>query len=271
MKTSTTGKSTDILQSIVEHKHREVAQAKANIPAGDFELFPGFGRPVNSLRQALLAEGSTGIIAEFKRRSPSKGTINDLAAIREVTRGYVAAGAAGLSVLTDERFFGGTEADFHEARTGNTAAPLLRKEFIIDEYQLLEAKAWGADVVLLIAACLPPAELAELARLARSLGLEVLLEVHSREELDRCFGPDITLVGVNNRNLKTFGVSLDTSLQLAEHIPAQAVKISESGLSDPAALTTLRAAGYQGFLIGENFMKTPDPAAALRSFLAGQG
>ncbi|MBO9636821.1 MAG: indole-3-glycerol phosphate synthase TrpC [Siphonobacter aquaeclarae] len=253
----------NILEKIVLHKKKEVAQAKANISARELELFPAFGRKVNSLSASLLAEGSSGIIAEFKRKSPSKGTINDKVLVQDVTAAYSAAGAAGLSVLTDEEFFGGNADDLQLARKSNPRTPVLRKDFIVDEYQILEAKAWGADVILLIAACLTPEEIRKYAATARSLGLEVLMEVHDEEELTRSLTPDLNLIGVNNRNLKTFEVSIETSLRLVEQIPDTVVKVSESGLSSAETIRQLHTAGYRGFLIGENFMKTPHPGQAL--------
>lgn len=253
----------NLLDSIIILKRREVAQSKANISVRELELFPAFGRPTHSLRQALLAEGASGVIAEFKRKSPSKGIINDKALVTEVTRGYADAGASGLSVLTDEEFFFGTSDDLRQARATNTTMPILRKDFMIDEYQLWEAKAWGADVILLIAACLSHTEIDTLARRAHQLGLEVLLEVHDPAELERSLNPNVDMVGVNNRNLKNFTVSIETSLDLAEHIPDDFVKISESGLGEADTIQRLRTAGYRGFLIGETFMKTDQPAQAL--------
>jgi indole-3-glycerol phosphate synthase len=255
--------SSTILDKIIVHKRREVAQSKANISVSDLERFPAFGRGTLSLRQRLLDPDSTGIIAEFKRKSPSKGIINDKVRVADVTRGYAQAGAAGLSVLTDEEFFFGTSDDLRQARAVNPTTPILRKEFVIDEYQLWEAKAWGADVVLLIAACLTPDEVARLSRRAHELGLEVLLEVHDEDELARSLTPHIDLVGVNNRNLKTFTVGVDVSLELAERIPADFVKVSESGLGEATTIQRLHEVGYRGFLIGESFMKTPRPAEAL--------
>jgi len=252
-----------ILDKIIANKRREVAQSKANITVRDLERFPIFGRETLSLRQRLLADDSTGIIAEFKRKSPSKGIINDKVRVTDVTRGYAEAGAAGLSVLTDQDFFFGTSDDLRQTRSVNPTTPILRKEFVIDEYQLWEAKAWGADVVLLIAACLTPGEVAKLAQRAHDLGLEVLLEVHDEEELAHSLTPHVDLVGVNNRNLKTFTVGVDVSLELADRIPGEFVKVSESGLGEAATIHRLHNVGYRGFLIGESFMKTPRPAEAL--------
>ena len=210
---------------------------------------------------------STGIIAEFKRKSPSKGIINDQADVVTTTQGYVKAGAAVLSILTDEPFFGGTPADLQAARLANPGTPILRKDFVIDRYQLLEAKAWGADLVLLIAACLTPEEIVELSLQAHDLSLQVLLEVHDEDELDRSLTHNVDLVGVNNRDLKTFTTSIDTSLRLVEKIPDTFAKITESGLHDADTMLTLFRAGFDGFLIGEAFMKTTDPAKALANLV----
>ena len=253
----------NILEKIVAHKRTEVAAAKAVKQQRDFEKDLLFARPTLTLAGALRDSSVPGIIAEFKRQSPSKGIINDLVKPEVVTAGYASAGAKGLSVLTDTAFFGGTFDDFSKARAANPHTPMLRKDFMVDEYQLFEAKSLGADVILLIAACLSPVEVKTLARKAHALKLEVLLEVHDADELNRSLCDDIDMVGVNNRNLKTFATSIDTSLELAEAIPDTFVKVSESGLKDPETILTLFQHGYQGFLIGEAFMKTSDPAAAL--------
>jgi indole-3-glycerol phosphate synthase len=225
-----------------------------------------FFRKCNSLKEIILLPGSSGIIAEFKQKSPSKGLINATVDAGEVAKGYAAAGASGISVLTDFPFFGGSLENLRKARKSCPEIPLLRKDFMLDEYQLVEAKASGADVILLIAACLSKLQAAELAGLARELGMEVLFEIHGEEELDLI--PDqADFVGVNNRNLKTMTVSLGTSFHLAPLIPDRFVKISESGISTPEDVSKLKAAGYQGFLIGENFMHTGDPAKACREFI----
>lgn len=256
-----------ILDQIVAQKRIEVASRQAETPRSVLEQMPDFKRQPLSARDAIQDLHSTGIIAEFKRKSPSKGIINDRADVIQTTQGYVQAGAAVLSVLTDEPFFGGTPADLRAARLANPGIPILRKDFIIDSYQLLEAKGWGADVVLLIAACLSPAEVVDFSRQAQDLGMQVLLEVHDEIELDRSLTHTVDLVGVNNRDLKTFITLVDTSLRLVERIPDTFVKITESGLHDAATMLTLFRAGYDGFLIGEAFMKTPDPAAALSALV----
>ncbi len=252
-----------ILDTIVARKWDEIAERKAAVSEVDLQNMPLFNRSVNSARAAILAADSSGVIAEFKRKSPSKGIINDRVDVAETTRGYVAAGAAVLSVLTDEPFFGGSPADLQAARAANPQTPILRKDFVVDSYQLLEAKAWGADLVLLIAACLTPDQVRSLSTYAHELGMEVLLEVHDADELQRSLCESIDLVGVNNRNLKTFVTDIDTSVQLAGLIPDQYVKVTESGLHDASTMAQLHAAGYQAFLIGEAFMKTEDPATAL--------
>ncbi len=257
-----------ILDKIVAEKRQEVVQREAETPATALQGLPPFTRPVVSARAALTAAGSTGIIAEFKRRSPSKGVINGTAEAGTTTAGYVAAGAAVLSVLTDEPFFGGTPDDLRAARAANPATPILRKDFIISEYQITEARAMGADLVLLIASCLSPAEVVQFSQFAHSLGLEVLLEVHDENELRSHLTDSVDLVGVNNRNLSTFVTDVDTSARLAALIPNTFVRVAESGLQHASTILELRQAGYQGFLIGETFMKTPDPAAALAGLVS---
>ena len=252
-----------ILDKIIAEKRQEVARREAETPATDLEKQPNFTRLVVSARTALTATGSTGIIAEFKRRSPSKGLINGTAEAGATTAGYVAAGAAVLSVLTDEPFFGGTPADLAAARAANPNTPILRKDFIVSEYQLTEARAMGADLILLIAACLTPDEVRQFSEFAHALGLEVLLEVHDEHELRSHLTDSVDLVGVNNRNLATFATDVDTSARLAAFIPSRFVKVAESGLQHARTIRELRQVGYQGFLIGETFMKTTDPAAVL--------
>lgn len=256
-----------ILDTIVARKREEVAERKATVSEADLRTMPLFGRMVNSARAALTAPGTSGVIAEFKRKSPSKGIINDQIRVGETTTGYVEAGAAVLSVLTDEPFFGGTSADLVAARQANPHTPILRKDFVIDPYQLVEAKAWGADLVLLIAACLSPDQVRSLSQFAHELGLEVLLEVHDADELQRSLCETIDLVGVNNRNLKTFVTSIETSVELAGLIPDRYVKVTESGLHDAETMVGLHEAGYQAFLIGEAFMKTANPGRALAQLL----
>ncbi|WP_128548824.1 indole-3-glycerol phosphate synthase TrpC [Larkinella soli] len=257
----------DVLERIIESKRKEVEYRKIAVSQRDLEQRPLFHRQPLSARDAILRPGSSGIIAEFKRKSPSKGVINDRVSVTETTSGYVRAGAACLSVLTDEPFFGGTSDDLTQARQANPATPIIRKDFIIDPYQIVEAKAIGADFILLIAACLTPRQVADYSRLAHDLGLEVLLEIHDETELAGYLVGEVDLVGVNNRNLKTFVTDIDTSVRLAPLIPAFCVKISESGLQQADSIRALRQAGYQGFLIGETFMKTPSPESALKELL----
>ncbi|HRN55209.1 MAG TPA: indole-3-glycerol phosphate synthase TrpC [Agriterribacter sp.] len=254
----------NILETIIEQKKIEVAARKQQTPVAVLEQMEWFSKPVLSLRKFLTDETKTGIIAEFKRKSPSKGWINAKADPVVVTTAYAQHGASGLSVLTDGDFFGGSLDDLIKARAN--AIPVLRKDFMVDDYQVVEAKAVGADVILLIAANLTPAEVKLLAATAKNLGLEVLLEIHNEEELEHICD-EVDIVGVNNRNLKTFEVRIDTSVYLGGLIPADKIKISESGISDVKTIKELKENGYKGFLIGENFMKTPDPAIAFAAFV----
>jgi len=256
----------DILQKIVAQKEKEVAERKSLYPEKLLEKSIYFqGQPV-SLKRYLTRADKSGIIAEFKRQSPSKGVINAHAKVERTTIGYMQAGASALSVLTDKEFFGGKSEDLITARKYNFC-PVLRKDFIIDEYQIVEAKSIGADAILLIAACLEPQRLKTLAAFARSLGLEVLMEVHSKEELENNLNEHLDVVGVNNRNLKTFEVSVETSKALGQLIPSDFVKISESGISDPGTIVDLKGHGYQGFLIGETFMRSARPDLAAKDFI----
>lgn len=256
----------NILDKIVLDKKAEVAEAKKNISIKELESSALFNRTTYSFKEFLTAPDHTGIIAEFKRRSPSKGIINDKVSVEAVTTAYAAAGASALSVLTDKDFFMGTKTDLHNARQVNQI-PILRKDFMIDEFQVIEAKSLGADIILLIAAILTPQEIDALAKQAKNLGLNVLLEVHNLEELERSINPNLDAIGVNNRNLADFTVSVETSYKLAEHIPAEFMKISESAISDPETIKGLKKAGFNGFLIGENFMKQADPGAAMAEFV----
>jgi indole-3-glycerol phosphate synthase len=257
-----------ILDKIVAKKKKEVAAAKRRTSYVQLEESDLFGRECYSFRDFLIAPNRTGIIAEFKRKSPSKGVINDKVSVKAVTTGYAAAGASALSVLTDRIFFMGKRTDLVVARRANHI-PILRKDFMIDEYQVIEAKAWGADIILLIAAILTPVEIEKLSALAKSLGLNVLLEVHNLEELQRSIHPNLDAIGVNNRNLADFTVSVQTSYDLIPHIPAEFLKISESAISNPATIKELKSAGFNGFLIGENFMKEEDPGKAMVEFIEG--
>jgi indole-3-glycerol phosphate synthase len=254
----------NILDTIIAYKKLEVLKRKSETPITVLEKTVGFTKNTLSLKNVLIGQSTTGIIAEFKRQSPSKGVINDKADVVTVTTAYAKNGAAGLSVLTDEKFFGGSTKDFMRARINQI--PLLRKDFIVEEYQLIEAKAMGADVILLIAACLSPQAVKELAATAKNLGLEVLLELHDEPELAHICS-DIELVGINNRNLKTFEVNIERSLKMAEQIPADKIKIAESGISSVATINLFKQHGFQGFLMGENFMKEENPGNAFRDFV----
>lgn len=253
----------NILDKIIENKKEEVARDKRFISKEQLRQKSLFNRQLISLRRFLLDETKTGIIAEFKRQSPSKGIINNKADVVEVTKAYAENGASCLSVLTDTVFFGGSADDLRRARVNDI--PILRKDFIIDEYQLTEAKAMGADVILLIAACLSPEKLQELAFFAKSLGLEVLLEIHKEDELKHICA-DVDFVGVNNRDLKTFTVDINRSIELSKQIPADKIKIAESGISKIATINIFKEAGFKGFLMGENFMKEENPGEAFRKF-----
>lgn len=256
----------NILDTIIAHKRKEVAQRKDATPVGVLEQRPMFGARPYSMTQFITDPQRSGIIAEFKRRSPSKGDINTKASVEEVTVGYTQAGASGLSVLTDTEFFGGSSEDLAAARALNQI-PILRKDFMIDEYQVLEAKAMGADVILLIAAALPPASVQSLAAAAHALGLQVLLEVHNQEELQANLDADVDLIGVNNRNLKTFELSVEVSRRLAPLIPDHVVRVSESGIENVDTILDLKKYGYQGFLMGQNFMQNPHPGVACKAFI----
>jgi indole-3-glycerol phosphate synthase len=256
----------NILEKIIADKYREVAERKSLIPVKLLEKSIFFDGKVVSMKKYVTDPEKSGIIAEFKRKSPSKGLINAAASVEQVSIGYMQAGASALSILTDQEYFGGSNEDLKVARKFNFC-PILRKDFVVDEYQIIEAKSIGADCILLIAAALEPEKLKSLAYFAKSLGLEVLLEVHDGEELEKSLNDGVDLVGVNNRNLKTFDVSLDTSLELVSSIPSSFVKISESGISDPKTLIELKKAGFDGFLIGENFMKSSRPEQAAYNFI----
>jgi indole-3-glycerol phosphate synthase len=254
-----------ILDTIVEYKRKEVNSCKELIPVPELEKTVYFERKTFSMKKFILDPDRTGIITEFKRQSPSKGIINSDVTVEEVTTGYAEAGASALSVLTDFNFFGGSNDDLLKARAVNNI-PIIRKEFIIDEYQITEAKAIGADAILLIAAILTPHECLQFAQRAHGLSLEVVLEIHTGKELGHC-NEFIDIVGVNNRNLKTFEVSLSHSAKLSELIPRDFVKISESGIRSADDIHFLKKYGFHGFLIGENFMKFPDPAMAFSRFI----
>lgn len=256
----------NILDKIISYKEREVEERKSLVPVKLLEKSIFYNNRAVSMKKYVAHPDKTGIIAEFKRKSPSKGQINITAQIERTSIGYMQAGASALSILTDREFFGGSNEDLTLARRYNFC-PILRKDFIISEYQIIEAKSIGADCILLIAAALKPDRLKELAGFAHQLGLEVLMEVHDGEELDRSLNEHLDLVGVNNRNLKNFEVSLETSLNLVDKIPSGFLKITESGISEPSTLLELKRAGFDGFLIGENFMKSSRPHQAAYNFM----
>ncbi|MCM4155936.1 indole-3-glycerol phosphate synthase TrpC [Gramella sp. AN32] len=255
----------NILDKIVADKLLEVELKKKVVPVSQLENSALFKREVLSLSEKIK-KSSTGIIAEFKRRSPSKSIINQDLNIQEVARGYEKAGVCGMSVLTDGKYFGGSLDDLLIARAA-VNIPILRKEFIIDEYQILEAKSYGADAILLIASVLSKDELKNFANFAKNLGLDVLLEIHNEAELEKSVNVAADLMGVNNRNLKTFEVSIENSKKLAQKIPANFVKVSESGISNPAVINELKKHDFKGFLIGENFMRTSQPGESASNFI----
>lgn len=253
-----------ILDTIIAEKQLEVARHKEAFSINNLLGLGKMYRSTISFREALQAS-DTGIIAEFKRKSPSKGWIHPDACPEVIVPQYEKGGASASSILTDGPFFGGMLGDLNKVRP-LVRLPLLRKDFIIDEYQIYQAKVMGADFILLIAAALSPALVKQFATLAHRLNLEVLLEIHTEEELD-CICNEVDVVGINNRNLKTFVTDIDVSYRLGEKIPAEFVKISESGISLPATVKALRQVGFRGFLMGENFMKEAEPGEALARFI----
>jgi indole-3-glycerol phosphate synthase len=255
----------NILETIVAKKKIEVAERKAARSISELEKFPLFTRETLSLKQFLLQPGKTGIIAEFKKRSPSKGIINNSSFTGAVVKEYEKYGASAVSVLTDEDFFGGSLNDLSEA-AASLHIPILRKDFMIDEYQLVESKAYGADIILLIAACLKKEEVKKLSSGAKAIGLNVLLEIHNERELEHICD-EVDVVGINNRDLKTFKVDINHSIELSKKIPSQKIKISESGLDDIKTILHLKQNGFSGFLIGEKFMKEEDPGKAFGEFV----
>jgi len=256
----------NILDKIIEQKHKEVAERKSLYPVKLLEQSIFFSSPTVSLKKYVQRKDKSGIIAEIKRKSPSKGIINASVSIERTSIGYMQAGASALSILTDKDFFGGSSDDLTMARKFNFC-PILRKDFIVDEYQIVEAKSIGADAILLIAAALSTKRLNELALFAKSLSLEILMEVHTEEELTSNREAEVDLVGVNNRDLKTFDVSLDISKRLAPLLPKGKVFVSESGIDSPAAIIELRKYGYEGFLMGQNFMQHNRPEQAAKDFI----
>lgn len=255
----------NILDKIIADKRKEVELKKSIISHSQLEKAFLFERKTNSLSEKLK-NSKNGIIAEYKRRSPSKSIINNDLNAGDVAKGYEKVGVCGMSVLTDLKYFGGSLEDLILARA-SCDLPLLRKEFIVDEFQISEAKSFGADVILLIAAVLTRQEIKNFSEFAKKLNLEILLEVHNREELEKSIMPSLDMIGVNNRNLKTFEVSLNISKELSEFIPDEFIKVSESGIIDFNSIQELQQFGFQGFLIGENFMKTKDAGKAAQEFI----
>ena len=248
------------LEEIISKKWKEVAERKKRFSIKDLKTKENYTRTTHSLVQRLKDSKIPGIIMEFKRKSPSKGFINEMAKVSEIIPGYISAGAAGISILTDEQFFGGSLSDLEEARLISDI-PLLRKDFVIHPYQVFEAKAFGADVVLLIAECLEKHELQDLHDLAREIGLEVLVELHHERELEK-MPQGQQLLGVNNRNLGSFEVDLETSVNILKQLPKGIELVSESGISRPETIKKLWKIGYSGFLIGEHFMSAENPSEA---------
>lgn len=255
-----------ILDTIIQEKKIEVARRKLEQPVTMLQQGKWFMDKRRSLKKLLSQGQGTGIIAEFKRKSPSKGWFKNAdIKVNEIVEGYNQHGASAISILTDEPFFGGSLIDISTARA-ITTIPLLRKDFMIDPYQMVEAKAYGADVILLIAACLTPMQVQELAIAAHEQELEVLLEIHDSTELSHICD-DVDMVGVNNRDLKTFNVDIEKSISLIKNIPATFPAVAESGIQDTAVINQLKKAGFKGFLIGENFMKADVPSDAFEKFV----
>lgn len=254
-----------ILDEIVDQKRIEILEKQKINSIEDFKNSENFNLPVISSKASILDESKSGIIAEFKRKSPSKGFINKDANVKDVVSGYEKYGASVVSVLTDELFFGGSFEDLNQAKA-TLSIPVLRKDFIVDEYQVYETKAIGADLMLLIAECLTKDEVYNLAKTAKEIGLEVLLELHSEDQLEKV-NEFIDLIGINNRDLKTFHVDIEKSKQILKQLPKDLIKVAESGISDPKTVKELRKSGFQSFLIGENFMKNENPTEAFKKFV----
>ncbi|MDP4290421.1 MAG: indole-3-glycerol phosphate synthase TrpC [Bacteroidota bacterium] len=255
-----------ILADIISYKRKEVRERQGKNPLTLVRQCIPYSTPVTSLRQKLLKENESGIIAEFKQKSPTLGVISSNVSVATVTSGYSNAGATALSVLTDNHFFGGSLNNFSVARQHNSC-PMLQKDFFIDEYQIYEARALGADVILLIAAALTIEEVKKFASLAAALGMESILEIHTADEL-ACLCPEVSIVGVNNRDLKTFVTDLSRAEELSSLIPSEYVKIAESGIRNPGDVIRLKKAGYNGFLIGGQFMTQADPVKACADFIS---
>ena len=254
-----------ILDKIVEDKKIEINKLLSNSSISKLENSHLFSRKCISLKESIKNNNS-GIICEFKRRSPSNQNINYISSLSDVVSGYEEAGAAGLSILTNKKYFDGDTQDIIDIRDISNL-PILRKEFIISEYQVIEAKSIGSDAILLIASILSEEEIIGYSSLAKSIGLEVLLEIHSEDELYKISGDYIDIVGVNNRNLDTLEIDLNNSIELYGKIPSKFIKISESGISEVESILKLKEVGYNGFLIGEKFMKTRNPMESAHDFI----
>ena len=254
-----------ILDEIINYKKKEVSNRIETHPTKLLEQSIYFSSECVSLKHYIQREDKSGIIAEFKRSSPSKGIINQFADVEKTSIGYMQAGASALSILTDSHFFGGINLDLMNARKFNFC-PILRKDFTVSEYQIIEAKSIGADAILLIASILTKEEIQSFTEVAQSLGLEVLLEIHEESELEK-YSSNIKLIGVNNRNLKTFEVDFDNSIKLSQLLPIDTVKIAESGINNPKDIFMLKTHGFEGFLIGENFMKSATPEEECKQFI----
>lgn len=254
-----------ILDEIVAQKRKEILEKKKTQSINSFKNLEHFNSPILSAKASILDQSTSGIIAEFKRKSPSKGFINKDVLVKDVVVGYEKFGASVVSVLTDEQFFGGSFEDLQQAKE-ILNIPILRKDFIVDEFQVYETKAIGADLMLLIAECLTKDEVYNLAKTAKEIGLEVLLELHSEDQMEK-INEFIDLIGINNRNLKNFEVDIQKSKQILKQLPQNLIKVAESGISDPETVKELRQAGFQAFLIGENFMKADNPSQAFEQFV----
>ena len=253
----------NILDKIIEQKKQEVAEAKKEMSLAELKDSEYFQRDTFSLKESV--KSGSGIISEFKRQSPSKGIINDQVDVLDVAKSYQKFGASGISILTDSEFFGGKLEDLLKVRN-EISIPILRKDFMIDEYQFYEAKANGADVILLIAACLSPNQVQEFTELSHKLGLEVLLEIHTEEELKH-FNKNINLVGINNRNLQDFKVDLQHSVNLKNLLPKEVLTVAESGIYSIEDFKFLKEKGFDGFLMGEYFMRNENPGIAFKEFI----
>jgi indole-3-glycerol phosphate synthase len=255
----------NILEKIVQEKRKQVAQDKQQFPLELLEQSVYFNRKCASLKEFIRRKDKSGIIAEIKKKSPALGAINPEISVENLAKGYEQAGVSAISVLTDTKFFGGCNADLIAAR-GNTTCPILRKDFVIDEYQIYEAKSIGADIILLIAAILTKEEIARFTELAHKLGMEVILEIHAEKELENIY-KNVDVIGINNRNLETMQIDIATSKSMAKLIPEGFIKISESGIENPEIVSELKQFGYNGFLIGSHFMKHAEPGKACAEFI----